>query len=99
MMLVCSVAWFPGAPSEMCIRDRLGHALQMPQVDAVAILEHAVVVIGQRGLEHRADAVSYTHLDVYKRQRVDREAPSGNDFLGNSSLSASLNRLKKRSNT
>ena len=31
--------------------------------------------------------------------RVDREAPSGNDFLGNSSLSASLNRLKKRSNT
>ena len=31
--------------------------------------------------------------------RVDREAPSGNDFLGSSSLSASLNRLKKRSNT
>ena len=31
--------------------------------------------------------------------RVYREAPSGNDFLGNSSLSASLNRLKKRSNT
>ena len=36
--------------------ELLGHALQMPQVDAVAILEHAVVVIGQRGLEHRADA-------------------------------------------
>ena len=31
--------------------------------------------------------------------RVDRETPSGNDFLGSSSLSASLNRLKKRSNT
>ena len=31
--------------------------------------------------------------------RVDREAPSGNDLLGSSSLSTSLNRLKKRSNT
>ena len=29
--------------------------------------------------------------------RVDRTAPSGNDFLKNSSLTASLNRLKKKS--
>ena len=28
---------------------------------------------------------------------VDRTAPSGNDFLKNSSLTASLNRLKKKS--
>ena len=34
----------------------LGHTLQVAQVDAVAILDHAVVVVGQRGLEHGADA-------------------------------------------
>ena len=28
--------------------------------------------------------------------RVDREAPSGTDFLKNTSLTASLNRLKKK---
>ena len=36
--------------------ELLGHALQMAQVDAVAVLQHSVVMISQRGLEHRADA-------------------------------------------
>ena len=42
----------PGAPAfflldEMCIRDR---------IDAIAVFQHSVIMIGQRGLEHRADA-------------------------------------------
>ena len=34
----------------------LGHALQMAQIDAIAVFQHSVIMIGQRGLEHRADA-------------------------------------------
>ena len=36
--------------------ELLRHPLQMPQVDAIAVFEHPVVVVGQRGLEHGADA-------------------------------------------
>ncbi len=36
--------------------ELLGHPLQMAQVDAVAVLQHAVVVVSQGGLQHRADA-------------------------------------------
>lgn len=36
--------------------ELLGHPLQMAQVDAIAVLQHGMVVVGQRGLEDRADA-------------------------------------------
>ena len=36
--------------------ELLSHTLQMPQIDAVAVFQHPVVVVGQRGLKHRADA-------------------------------------------
>ena len=36
--------------------ELLRHALQVPQVDAVAILQHPVVVVGKRGLKYGADA-------------------------------------------
>ena len=34
----------------------LCHALQVPQVDAVAVLQHPVVMVGQRSLKYGADA-------------------------------------------
>ena len=53
-----------------------------------------------KGLRNIHDVRSpVASIGASRNIRVDREAPSGNDFLGNSSLSASLNRLKKRSNT
>ena len=36
--------------------ELLSHPLQMAQVDAIAVLQHGMVVVGQRGLEDRADA-------------------------------------------
>ena len=36
--------------------ELLGHPLQMPQVDAVAVLEHGMVVVGQCRFKHGADA-------------------------------------------
>ena len=36
-------------------------------------------------------------MGASRNLRVDRTEPSGNDFLKNSSLTASLNRLKKKS--
>ena len=36
--------------------ELLGHPLQVAEVDAVAVLHHAVVVVSEGGLQHRADA-------------------------------------------
>ena len=36
--------------------ELLRHALQVPQVDAVAVLQHPVVVVGKRSLKYGADA-------------------------------------------
>ena len=36
--------------------ELLGHPLQVAEVDAVAVLHHAVVVVRKGGLQHRADA-------------------------------------------
>ena len=36
--------------------ELLRHPRQLPQVDAIAVFEHPVVVVGQRGLEDSADA-------------------------------------------
>ena len=36
--------------------ELLCHALQVPQIDAVAVLQHPVVVVGQRGFKYGADA-------------------------------------------
>lgn len=44
-----------------------------------------------------AEEYRLTHpLGAGRNQRVDRQKPSGNDFLGNTDLSLSLNRLKKK---
>jgi len=36
--------------------ELLRHALQVPQVDAVAVLQHPVVVVGKRSFKYRTDA-------------------------------------------
>ena len=36
--------------------ELLRHALQVPQIDAVAILQHAMVMVGQRSFKYRTDA-------------------------------------------
>lgn len=44
-----------------------------------------------------AEEYRLTHpLGAGRNQRVDRQKPSGNDFLGNADLTLSLNRLKKK---
>ena len=51
---------------QMCIRDRI-----MTDRQLINLAEQAsrnAYVIQQRDLERDADPVSYTHLDVYKRQ-------------------------------
>ena len=51
----------------MCIRDRLDYARQYERVKDNALAADTVKLI----YEHGTRAVSYTHLDVYKRQRTD----------------------------
>ena len=56
----------------MCIRDRYGKQAVPYQIHTVFSLtfrvwQHNLCAKGQAGI---ADAVSYTHLDVYKRQAV-----------------------------
>ena len=36
--------------------ELLRHALQVPQIDAVAVLQHPVVVVSKRSLKYGADA-------------------------------------------
>ena len=54
----------------MCIRDRMkvipGKSLNIILQEDTETLEE-VVVVGY-GVQKKSDAVSYTHLDVYKRQ-------------------------------
>ena len=47
------------------------------------------LLVLQVGIEERHDAVSYTHLDVYKRQPRDRSlrAPADSSAIGNANSS------------
>ena len=40
------------------------------------------VVVPEKPASAYATAVSYTHLDVYKRQELERDDPIRTDFLG-----------------
>ena len=58
---------------KMCIRDR-NTRLQMPQCVCEMLFTHLVHRYLERTVRERplavVEPVSYTHLDVYKRQRV-----------------------------
>ena len=60
-------------PAEMCIRDRYTAKVAKDLGGDIKIVKFTRFQKGE-GLEKRADAVSYTHLDVYKRQVDAREA-------------------------
>ena len=64
----------------MCIRDSLGGDLHRHTADLVLdLVDSLLALLRNVGLGLLLEgsglcAVSYTHLDVYKRQPVDREA-------------------------
>ena len=56
----------------MCIRDSLGAQLRVAGVHLVlGDVDGGQQVLGHDALGHDDSAVSYTHLDVYKRQPWD----------------------------
>ena len=64
----------------MCIRDRLSgicirSSENMVRAAEIISREYGCAVLCKGG--HRLNAVSYTHLDVYKRQTLDRDGKDG----------------------
>ena len=72
-VLPFSLHGFPAPLPEMCIRDSLGGFRVNLHRGADVLVSHDVL--------NNLQAVSYTHLDVYKRQAVGR--PDPRPFLHN----------------
>ena len=61
----------------MCIRDSVeGFRFAYQQPAAVRVLPDAAVAGDRLGVVDASDAVSYTHLDVYKRQGAFHGCPA-----------------------
>ena len=66
----------------MCIRDRVPYDwLSLALLLLISIAATGVIVFVQAGIDHLwtcfgIKSVSYTHLDVYKRQIRRRESPA-----------------------
>ena len=68
----------------MCIRDSLKEAAEKAKIDLSGVMSTNInlpfIISDATGPKHldmtltraKFDAVSYTHLDVYKRQRLNR---------------------------
>ena len=54
----------------MCIRDRANHTLAVDAANPFLPMGTKVVM---NGIEYTVEAVSYTHLDVYKRQMYSKD--------------------------
>ena len=69
-------------PGEVEKADPVLHQVEALLVDHLlgvflgGYMDGDVVAFGKHGVQVFADAVSYTHLDVYKRQSYDRKADS-----------------------